>query len=111
MLSPGRRWQIPSTFKKEKPNRNLWNQAFLSRYDRAAYGKLPKMSWITIKVGLDEITLRENTVGWERLETLYKFGESAPRMSTTVPANVSIDPRCADRISQTGLRARRDRHG
>ena len=45
----------------------------VSDYAQAAQGKLPKGSFDYFEGGaLDEITLRENTAGWERLKLFYR---------------------------------------
>ena len=56
-------------------------------YARAARGKLPKQVFDYYEGGaLDEITLRENTAGWERLKLYYRVlaGVGKRDMTTTV---------------------------
>jgi 4-hydroxymandelate oxidase len=59
----------------------------ISDYGRVARGKLPKDVLGYYEGGaLDEITLRENTVGWERLKLYYKVlaGVGVRELGTTV---------------------------
>ena len=69
----------------------------ISDYGRAACEKLPKDVLGYYDGGaLDEITLRENTAGWERLKLYYKvLAEVGPReMSTTVLGQSISMPIC-----------------
>src|SRR5947209_19969823 len=66
-------------------------------YARAARAKLPQEVCDYYDGGaLDEITLRENTAGWERLKLYYKvLAEVGPReMSTTVLGQSISMPIC-----------------
>ena len=59
----------------------------IADYARAARGKLPQNVFDYYEGGaLDEITLRENTAGWERLKLYYRVlaGVRPRNMSTTV---------------------------
>jgi 4-hydroxymandelate oxidase len=59
----------------------------IADYARAARGKLPKGSFDYFEGGaLDEITLRENTAGWERLKLFYRVlaGVGERDLSTTM---------------------------
>src|SRR5438445_12115413 len=56
-------------------------------YSRAAWAKMPTDVFDYYEGGaLDEITLRENTVGWERLKLYYRVlaGVGPRDMSTTI---------------------------
>jgi 4-hydroxymandelate oxidase len=69
----------------------------ISDYGRVARGKLPKDVLGYYEGGaLDEITLRENTVGWERLKLYYKVlaGVGVRELGTTVLGQNIAMPIC-----------------
>jgi len=69
----------------------------ISDYGRAARGKLPKDVIGYYEGGaLDEITLRENTAGWERLKLYYKVlaGVGPRELGTTVLGQPISMPIC-----------------
>jgi 4-hydroxymandelate oxidase len=87
-ILPISRGRIASAFEKEKP-RSVESEPLLNiaDYERAARGKLPKDVFDYYQGGaLDEITLRENTAGWERLRLYYRVlaGVGPRDMTTTV---------------------------
>src|SRR3954468_6968346 len=66
-------------------------------YARAAAARLPKDVLGYFEGGaLDEITLRENTAGWERLKLYYRVlaGVGPRQLSTTVLGHKISMPMC-----------------
>src|SRR5438045_7260385 len=69
----------------------------VSDYARAARAKLPSDVFDYYEGGaLDEITLRENTAGWERLKLYYRVlaGVGARNLTTTVLGQPISMPIC-----------------
>ena len=85
-------------------------------YHRAACAKLPKGVLDYYEGGaLDEITLRENSAGWERLKLYYHVlaGVGRRDLGTTVLGQPisTANWRCANGVSETRVRGGRDRDG
>ena len=84
-------------------------------YARAARERLARDCCDYYEGGaLDEITLRENTAAWERLKLYYRVlaGVGSARFAhhNSWSADLDADCDCANCISQTGVRPRRDCH-
>jgi len=72
----------------------------LHDYHRAARGKLRKEVLDYFEGGaLDEITLRENTAGWERLKLYYHVLAGIGEHDNFGPVHFHANRGCADSIS------------